>query len=328
MSWSSTDLPISTVCADTTVCKKMTVMTPTHRIAVLIITVLLSLLAVLPIPYSAPSDSLAHWMTQIADDTPLCRLSIPGTHDSGARYSIADVAGKCQTLSIADQLEIGVRFFDIRLQLVGDRLRIVHSFVDQKQTFDEVLSDMLAFLEAHPGEVLLVSLKQDSDPQNARRPFSQVLEETLLTHSDRICTDRSLPKTLGEARGKMYIFARYADAAVGLDCYHGWADNATFLGVDGLFVQDTYAPPDIAFKYEEIEAALQLAYDFAPLMTLNFASCYLPDSVPPVYAGIPARTINPWLIDTLSEQTAPIGVLLCDFMTEALARAIIEVNDR
>lgn len=316
------------LCASITVCKKQTVMTASGRITTLIILVIVSLLAVLPIPHINTSDSLNCWMTQMPDDTPLHQLSIPGTHDSGARYSIADAAGKCQTLSIADQLDIGVRFFDIRLQLVGDNLRIVHSFVDQKQSFHDVLSDMLAFLDTHPGEVLLVSLKQDNAPKNARRPFAEVLEETLLSHPNRICTDRTLPQTLGEARGKLYLFSRYEDASVGLDCYHGWADNATFFGIDGLFVQDTYAPPDLGFKYEEIQTAMQIASDAAPLLTLNFASCYLSGTIPPVYAGIPARQINPWLIDTLSEQSSPIGVLLCDFMTEELARAIIEVNDR
>lgn len=298
------------------------------RCAVCVLFVLLTLAAAAPLPHIGGSEALCTWMTQLADDTPLTHLSIPGTHNSGALHSIADVSGKCQTLSITDQLSIGVRFFDIRLRLVGDSLCIVHDFVDQKQTFDTVLADLIAFLDAHPGEVLFVSLKQDDAPKNASRPFAQVLQDLLHSHTDRIRPDRTLPETLGAARGGIYLLSRYENAAIGLDCYHRWADNATFFSIDGLFVQDAYAPPSHAFKQEEILAALAIAGDGGDRLTLNFASCYYADSFPPIYAGIPAKTVNPWLLDLLADRTAPVGVLLCDFMTAPLARAIIEVNCR
>lgn len=34
------------------------------------------------------------WMANLPDDRQIRSLSIPGTHDSGAMYSIADVYGK------------------------------------------------------------------------------------------------------------------------------------------------------------------------------------------------------------------------------------------
>ena len=85
-------------------------------------------------------------------------MSIPGTHDSGATHSIFDVAGKCQDLDIETQLEIGVRFFDIRLQQVNDKFNVVHSFVDQGLTFDNVLKDLNSFLnnaETHASDILI-----------------------------------------------------------------------------------------------------------------------------------------------------------------------------
>ena len=43
-------------------------------------------------------------------------------------------------LSIKKQLKVGIRFLDIRLQLVNDELVVVHSFVDQDLTFKYVLN--------------------------------------------------------------------------------------------------------------------------------------------------------------------------------------------
>ena len=71
------------------------------------------------------------WMSKVSDDVNILDLSIPGTHDSGAQHSIADVAGKCQDLSISSQLEIGVRFLDIRLQLVNDEFRVVYRSIKE-----------------------------------------------------------------------------------------------------------------------------------------------------------------------------------------------------
>ena len=81
------------------------------------LTFLISLLAFLPLGRVEADTKGTEWMKELPDNTPLREMSIPGTHDSGALHSIGDVAGKCQDLSIADQLAIGVRFFDIRLQL-------------------------------------------------------------------------------------------------------------------------------------------------------------------------------------------------------------------
>ena len=74
-------------------------------------TLLLSLFAMIPINRSY--NKKEPWMSKVNDNVRLVDLSIPGTHDSGATHSIADVAGKCQDSSIEEQLKMGVRFFDL-----------------------------------------------------------------------------------------------------------------------------------------------------------------------------------------------------------------------
>ena len=58
------------------------------------------------IPLQRAEIDRSNWMSLLGQRMPLNAVIIPGTHDSGALYSIADVSGKCQTLTVADQLQI------------------------------------------------------------------------------------------------------------------------------------------------------------------------------------------------------------------------------
>ena len=103
-----------------------------HFLVIICSVLFITIVSLVPIN---TTKSGSKWMSQVEDNYNIVDLSIPGTHDSGATHSIFDVAGKCQELSIKSQLNIGVRFLDIRLQLVNDDLNVVHSFVDQNLKF-------------------------------------------------------------------------------------------------------------------------------------------------------------------------------------------------
>ena len=266
------------------------------------------------------------WMADLEDDRAINELSIPGTHDSGATHSIADVAGKCQSLTIEDQVHIGVRFFDIRLQQEGDDFNIVHSFVDQATDFDDVLESMVSFVVNNPTEFLIVSIKKDTDSKNPQGDFTVLLEEMLREHS-QISTSTELPKTVGEARGKIYIVSRYEGSTMGIPAYDGWQDSTSFA-LDGLYVQDNYKVESAEEKIADIESTMTVADKCEYSLVLNFTSCYLTSGFPPTYAATPAKTINPWLIERLTFEARPQGVLVCDFMTSDLVKAIWEVNFR
>lgn len=278
-------------------------------------------------PIESPiTNKGVRWMAALKDDRAINELSLPGTHDSGATHSIADVAGKCQSLSIEDQLYIGVRFLDIRLQLVGDDLNIVHSFVDQRTDFEDTLEEIVEFIEENPSEFLFISIKEDADPKNPKGSFATLLEEELREY-DIISEDKALPKTVGEARGKIYIISRYRGSTMGIPAYEGWADSASFA-LGELYVQDNYKVENAEVKIDDIEAAMAVADSCTQGLVLNFTSCYLTSGFPPTYAATPAKTINPWLVDRLNLESRPQGVLVCDFITSEISKAIWEVNFR
>ena len=295
-------------------------------IALALASVIFSLLAVLPMQ-GAEADR-SGWLADVADSAALNSLSIPGTHDSGALHSIADISGKCQSLSIGEQLKAGVRFLDIRLQLAGNKLKVVHSFVDQMTDFEDALADIVSFIRNNESEFLLVSIKEDADPTGSDKDFTEVLEDMLSAYPE-VSRSTSLPSTVGEARGKIHILARYSNATVGLPCYRGWADDDSFE-ISGIFVQDNYRVESTEEKLSDISAAYLVALRGEHALVLNFTSCYLASGFPPIYAGLPAHEINEETeaFASAEEQSGALGVLVCDFMTSELADAIIGRNFR
>ncbi len=282
-----------------------------------------TLLALAPMERTVQDHS--GWMGRLHDETRLTGMTIPGTHDSGALYSFAGVSGQCQSVSIGQQLKMGVRFLDIRLQLDHDELKIVHSFVDQKQTLRETLEEITAFIRSNPSEFLLVSFKEDNSPKDSTVSFAGRLEEMLGGYADVIVPDAVLPELLGNARGKIFLLSRYDNASIGIPAYHGWQDSASFeLGT--LYVQDHYEISDISVKQDDILAAVTEAVSSDDRLVLNFTSCYFDHGFPPMSAAASARTINPWLKEFCASAESCCGVFVCDYMTSELADALLERN--
>ena len=265
------------------------------------------------------------WMSKVSDDVNILDLSIPGTHDSGAQHSIADVAGKCQDLSISSQLEIGVRFLDLRLQLVNDEFRVVHSFVDQDLKFETVVKDLYSFIKNYNSEFLIISIKEDNSAVNSTISFDQALIKALKPYEDVFMLNESkLPKTLGDARSKIYILSRFS-GDVGIPAYFGWNDDDSFE-LDDLYIQDNYNISDIEEKKTDILNTIKYANNNPNKLVINFTSCYLDPGFPPTYAGTTALAINPWLKEEISKNNDKLGIMLIDFIDEELSKAIYMRN--
>ncbi len=264
------------------------------------------------------------WMARLNDNAQITQLSIPGTHDSGATHSIFDVAGKCQDISIKEQLAIGVRFLDLRLQMKNNEFDIVHSFVKQTLTFKDVLNDITNFIKQNPSEFLIISIKKEAESFSSTLGFEELLLQDFNPYGDLICLDGSLPKTLGEARGKIYVLSRY-DATVGIPAYSGWKDDDSCT-IGNIYVQDNYSVPNFSDKKQSITTAFDFASNNTDFLILNFTSCYLDSGFPPTYAGGIAKDVNPWLIESLKQGSGNVGVIVADFITDDLARAIYGRN--
>lgn len=208
----------------------------------------------------APPRLLAaqDWLSAIADATPVQRLTLPGTHDSGARFG--GPWTECQNTTIADQLSSGIRFLDVRCRAFENAFPIHHGAFYQNLNFDDVLGACRSFLSAHPSETVLMRVKQEYSEESAaefRRIFDIYLDDKGWRSLFRL--DTALP-TLGQARGRVVLLAD--------------SDNMPGVryGDGGLFdIQDDYMAEPFG-KYPKIEAQFRKAAAQPGKLFMNYVS--------------------------------------------------------
>jgi 1-phosphatidylinositol phosphodiesterase len=282
----------------------------------------------------ADSPSNVEWMAALPDERALTELSIPGTHDSGARFEPYPGIAKTQTLTIADQLAAGARYFDIRCRNFDDQFLIYHGPIDQNLTFDEVLATMVSFLAAHPHETVIMSVKEEVMSQGATLTFEQVFDGYVSGSPDRWYLQPSVP-LLGDARGKLVLLRRFdaTSTPLGIDAAP-WADNTTFSIANGdasLRIEDYYDLPDTDTKWTAVTALLGEAGAGDPsTLYLTYTSGFLTinslNNITAVSDDINAR-LDAWLADPANRH-AHTGVVPMDFLTAARAGAIIATNTK
>ncbi|MER7987085.1 phosphatidylinositol-specific phospholipase C [Streptomyces noursei] len=262
---------------------------------------------------AAPTGvSVQDWMSALGDGTPVQRLSIPGTHDSGARIGGPWVA--CQNTSIAEQLASGIRFLDVRCRAIDGVFAIHHGAFYQELMFGDVLNACRDFLRAHPTETVLMRVKQEYSEVSAEE-FRQVFVSYLDGKGYRplFRLDAGLP-TLGEARGRVVLLAD-SDGLGGVR----YADPALFD------VQDDYMAEPIG-KYPKVEAQFRKAVAEPGKLFVNYVS---------TAALLPPRSnadrLNPRVRDLLdgAEGSAwrGLGIVPMDFPNEfRMAETLIRHN--
>lgn len=203
------------------------------------------------------SANLNCWMKELKDSTPLSALSIPGTHNSPTCHR-ALPSVRCQAVSPREQLDNGVRFFDIRVQPEApqdpkrDGLILVHAVFPISLTgtkyFRELVKEVEDFLAHNPSETVIISLKREGTGEATDQQLSRILHEHYTKDSRTWFTEPRIPR-LGEARGKIVLFRRFV-LDESLKKEHGgkgwginaesWADNTPNNTHDQVCVQDFY----------------------------------------------------------------------------------------
>ena len=277
-------------------------------------------------------EANADWMSGLADSTSLSRVSLPGTHDSGATVPLYDLAGKCQDASIAEQLNYGARFLDVRLKATQDQLSLYHGFIDQQQNFDTVLSTCYLFLRNHPTETIVMSIQEEQKSSACTETFEALLQKEIALEPESWYTANAIP-VLSSVRSKIVLLSRYENPTIGLNCNPtSWQVNATFDLNNGVafHIQDTYKVTSNDLKWNEAQDCL--AYSSAlsadDVFVINFMSGYLDKPIGPLNLAVAAPTAQ--YVNPLAKSQIPshpfVGIVLFDFLTADLASAVIGVN--
>lgn len=265
-----------------------------------------------------------NWMADQLNSLLLSQLSIPGTHDSGALYEPFPGTAKCQNLTIAQQLNAGVRFLDIRCRHIDNAFTIHHGSVYQNQNFDDVLNAVIGFLNANPTETVIMSVKEEHTPSNNTRSFEQTFDWYVSKNPGKWLLSSHIPK-LSEARGKIVLFRRFGAGSLpkGIDASN-WPDNTTFAN-NRIRVQDQYQVSNNDNKWNAITAMFEDARTGpGDILHVNFTS-----GVKSGFLGIPdipgvSNDINSRLSNWLSSNTGRrYGVVVMDFADAAKCNLII-----
>lgn len=156
-------------------------------------------------PTGGGAPTAKDWMASIDGHLPLAALTIPGTHDTCALRRIPFV--RCQSYGPRDQLDMGVRFLDLRVNDTED-MEISHGPIKVDNSLVHVLKGCREFLDDHPSETILVSIKQEHTKSDKDR-LAKRWKSTTKQFKDILYTSSHLP-TLGTARGKVVVITRAA----------------------------------------------------------------------------------------------------------------------
>ena len=297
------------------------------------------------IPLRIRYDEARNWMSRIPDSTSLAELSIPGTHNTGALHDppggfLTRDTAKNQDKTYREQLDMGVRFFDIRnhhyresgwLSYGRHEFLIYHGIANQHSKFEDVLKAVDEFLKDNPTETLIMSIK----PENGSSGTIQTFEETFRWYmanshaKDRWYIRNEIPK-LGDVRGRIVLLRRFgASGELGINA-NGWrgnSPNSLPVGAGEIRIQDYFNVGSAGEKYKKILPMFLEAHR-GPTATLylNLTSAHTKTLGLPQITTVstPVNKIMVMLLKSFG--TGRLGVLIADYIHKELALRIVNAN--
>lgn len=121
----------------------------------------------------------SRWMAQIYGKSPktkLCNIVIPGTHDSATWKGFTAIS-KTQSKSIAEQLRMGIRYFDLR---IGDDYIVTHGIENGPPlSLLVTLDDLAKFADENPSEIIFVDCHVIPDTMKELKKLAACLADKL-----------------------------------------------------------------------------------------------------------------------------------------------------
>lgn len=236
--------------------------------------------------------SLTSWMDSIPGDRKLFDINIPGTHDSGSYAELISGTSEnigsrfhCQSLSINQQLNAGVRFIDLRGYAKSDnpdiKIGVCHGDgplgLDPRfvLSFNDVLDACVIFVRQHPTETIIILVKRDYLDKN---DFNRAWNVTYGIHGSLqypwYTGDQFSPE-LKDLRGKLFLLVR--DDNIDPTCKARVKDWKNLTDEDNIYIQDFYQTntSELDNKVNQITGCLQKADTSAQLQTSIYSKLVL-----------------------------------------------------
>ena len=300
------------------------------------------LLTFLLLTFAAGAQN-GNWMAALPDTVKVCRVSIPGTHDSGTagvRFPMKHYA-RTQTMSLAEQWDAGIRFFDLRPKLEGGELKIYHGPANCHITFNEALLILKQKLVENPTEFCIVMTNIAGGGQVA---VDMTMEQICSVIPAGMLADFKTDMTVADARGRILFMHRNTPSA-GVNypgvVTRGWPGNGTSrkvrivssIGESAvLWAQDYFTSGSndkdafLTGKWNNMHSLLSAFSESENgIWCINHTSGYTGTGVKTNIKRC-SDSINRQLFDYLKTHNGPIGIIPMDFPGQELIDAIIRTN--
>lgn len=284
----------------------------------------------------------AGWMAGLPDTLKACRVSIPGTHDSGTsgvRFPMRHYA-RTQTMDLAEQWDAGIRFFDLRPKPEDGIIKIYHGSADCHLTLEDALLTLKGKLESNPTEFCIVMINMAGGGQEGT---DMVMKDIARLIPEYMIAPLKRNMTVSDLRGRIFFMSRNFPTHVS-DTHgalvRGWPQNGLKFypllwtgAVDvRLWVQDYYtsgkndADAYLSSKWDNMYRLLRNYQDAdEEVWCINHASGYTGTGISTNIRRC-SDNINKHLFDYLRTQNGPIGIIPMDFPQQELIDAIINLN--
>ena len=298
------------------------------------------LLASLPVVWGAKASN-EDWMSRLPDTVKVCKVSIPGTHDSGTAGVgiLTRHYARTQNLSIADQWDAGIRFFDLRPKLENGTLRIYHGPADCHLGFEEALLIIKSKLEQHPTEFCVV---MTNSAGGGLEGVDMTMDLINTLFDIKMLAQFNAKMTVADMRGRV-LFIHRDYRTNGRDwpgtVVFGWPGNGSSHHVRMmssqeksavLWAQDYFTDGGkgnyLDTKWDKV-ASLVGEFASAPdgVWCINHLSGYTGSGIS-TNINRNARITNARLLEYLAGHKSPIGIIPMDFPAQELIDAIIFLN--
>lgn len=104
-------------------------------------------------------------ITVLKESVLVSQLSLLGTHDS-CTHAVKfpyKITSRCVSEDISEQIENDIRYLDIRLNLVKERLTAYHGLANCRITWDEIQERLRSFLKKNSGEIVFLRILRADD---------------------------------------------------------------------------------------------------------------------------------------------------------------------
>lgn len=189
------------------------------------------------LPAVSFAQQRSDWMSKISDDTYVCSMSIPGTHDSctyGVSGKITGHYARCQDFNLDEQFDFGIRCFDFRpsaqiddktmlyhlseykghfnLEVFRKEQEITHGPIPCDITFVDAMKTVIDLIKKHPSEFAIIMVNQESssnkDYNEIALAATQCTEWLLSQENPGMFVEFRPDLKLGDVRGKILIINR------------------------------------------------------------------------------------------------------------------------